>query len=132
MVVTIDDLQACHEAVRGNLTDFTRNIREGKEIKINDLKSYFTVNTGWLKIKQANGHKKFIHKVTRIVIEYQAHSNKKDTSVKPRIVAHLLDQVQQHINIIGNDIWGYNTKTWEVDANYKQALIKYNQWLNKI
>jgi len=131
MIITIDDLQKSYAGIVGNLIDFTEGVRNHTlKPKIHDLKFYFTKNSGWIKQKKADGHLTFAHKVTKVTVGYQAHSSSKDTTVSANIMGTLLDGVQKHINILGNDIFGSTTGSWSVVPNYTKALNRYNSLHN--
>ncbi|NGX49126.1 MAG: hypothetical protein K940chlam5_00722 [Candidatus Anoxychlamydiales bacterium] len=122
------------DATRKNgLIDFTQTVRGPKndfpgkkQIKLNDLDTLFS-DTVWQDQRKKGGHRKLINKVTKIVIEYKHHDG---TNVDPGAIRDIYDQVQKHLNILGNDIFAYKLKNWRDEPNYEKALTNLERWKN--
>lgn len=125
MIITQTILQECYfDATKNNgLIDLTKNLSNPQyELKIHDIKMIFKNSPLWHRCKQKTGHCKFTHAVTKIVVEFQGHSSKKDTTVKPGILDQILYNVHRHLNILGNDIFKYKKHNWKKEPNYYNTL----------
>ncbi|NGX34062.1 MAG: hypothetical protein K1060chlam1_00409 [Candidatus Anoxychlamydiales bacterium] len=107
------------------LIDFTKEIRGQKndfsgkyQIKLSDLHNLFS-ETVWEDEKKTGGHIKLKHKVTNVVIEYKNHGK---NTVDPGAALDIFDQVQTHLNILGNDIFAYKTRNWKQEPVYQKAI----------
>lgn len=77
----------------------------------------------WESTGQATGHKPFRHKVTDVVIGYEGHGPKE-------IYGHHLEvlcaNLQQHLNILCNDVFAYQTRNWKTEPDYVASVNRYN------
>ncbi|CDR33750.1 hypothetical protein [Criblamydia sequanensis] len=79
-------------------------------------------------LKLQKGHRKVRHEVTRVLVKCQAHSNKKNTVVYKDIREQVKKQVQTHLNILCNDIFGYTVNHSKQEPDYNQSLQNYRAW----
>ncbi|NGX33017.1 MAG: hypothetical protein K1060chlam4_01076 [Candidatus Anoxychlamydiales bacterium] len=122
------------DATRKNgLIEFTQTVRGPKNdfsgkylIKLNDLDTLFS-DTVWQDERKKGGHRKLINRVTKIVIEYKHHGK---TTVDPGAIREIYDQVQQHLNILCNDIFAYKLNNWNQEPNYEKALTNLEGYNN--
>ena len=101
------------------------------KLKIGDLETYFKNSPVWERLDSRTGHRKVRHVVTKVMIEYQAHSHKLDKVVKKDIQKQIHDQVQTHLNILCNDIFGYTVGNWKQEPNFDQSLQNYIAWSSR-
>ena len=124
MPVTLDDLKNCYFEAKNKLIPLTEKLRNDKKLKIDDLQTLFNNSTLWISKSNSSGHKKFKHKVSGTIVEYQAHSSSNDTIIASHIQNQILNQVQTHLNHLCNDIFEYKTNNWKYEPNYRNALTK--------
>jgi hypothetical protein len=112
-----------HDVVKKNgLIDFTKKARKDKySIKQQHLTNLFS-KTVWSDSHKKSGHRKLINCVTGVVIEYSDH----DKNIDPGAVGSILEAVQNHLNIIGNNIFCYDQYNWKEEPDYKASV---NRWL---
>lgn len=130
MTITESTLQECYfDATKNNgLIDLTKNLSNPEfELKIHDIKIIFKNSPLWIRSKQNTGHCKFTHEITKIVIEFQGHSSKKDRTVKPYILTQILENVRKHLNILSNEIFIYITHNWKTEPDYQSVLKRVNK-----
>ncbi len=82
----------------------------------------------WESTGQATGHKPFKHKVTGVVIGYEGHGPKEIYGYHLEV---LHKNLQDHLNILCNDIFAYKTKNWKTEPDYEVSLSRYNKWLGE-
>jgi len=131
--MSVELLRASYQdAIRKNgLIDFTIKIRGPKndfsgkyQIKQYDLDTLFS-KIVWHDEEKTGGHKKFIHKITNIVIEHKNHGK---NTVDPGAALTIYDQVQKHLNILCNDIFDYKENNWKTEPDYNKALLNLHKW----
>lgn len=76
-----------------------------------------------ININSADGHATFKNKVTEVVVGFQAHG--KDNTLQPAQEVQLRDSIQEHLNILCNDVFKYTTKNWKTEPDYEKAVINY-------
>lgn len=122
-------LQTCYwEATKKDgFIDFIQRVRGPKAddsgkytIKKTDLRSLFE-KTLWVRQDRADGHQKWIHPVTKVVIEYVARK----TDIDPGAVSNIRDQLQDHVNILGNRIFSFQTHNWKSEPDYPAAARRF-------
>jgi hypothetical protein len=93
-------------------------------IKKRDLTSLFTSLPLWEQpSKGASGHVVFKNKVTGVVVGFQGHSTRgKDSVPSTGILKEVLGKLQLHLNILGNDVFGYIHRNYKKEPDYKIAL----------
>ena len=69
------------------------------------LESLF--DRSWSESSTGNGHKKFIHRITNIVVEYSNHQDPVDKGA----VVTIAGQIQDHINIFYSETLGYSVRS---------------------
>lgn len=118
---------------RNGLIEFTKEIRgennnlSGKySLKTNRVNRMFSLY-GWEESRHASGHRKLIHKITKVVIEYSNHQQQVD----PGAAESILNSVQHHLNILCNDIFKYQSNNWKKEPNFvtaaKELYVSYHQ-----
>ena len=134
--MSIQALQDCYtDATRKDgLIAFTQKIRTPKNdlsgkysVKQKDLDKLFSENV-WVDLKKVGGHRKLQNKVTGVIIEYAAHGNK--GGIDPGAALTILDAVQNHLNILGNDVFKYEKCNWKKEPDY-QASVRRLEDLQK-
>lgn len=135
MAVALNDLIGSYHNAVARLIPLVTELRgSDPDIKINDLNNCFRKSVegaGEWEPDHKGGHKKFKHKVTHIVVEYQAHSSSKDRTVKAHIQVQILNQVQAHLNILCNDIFQYRFQNWKHAPDFNTSLVNYNAWAHR-
>lgn len=127
--VTTKDLQAAYQsaAAKGKLIDLTKTLRDDVDglLKHEDLIALFKGLEDWDKPKQSTGHVKFKNRLTGISVGFSGHGN-------PVLATHekkaLLETIQEHLNILCNDIFKYKTKNWKEEKDPEQSLKNYKNW----
>jgi hypothetical protein len=127
----ITDLQlAYQEATRNNgLLELMAKLRQPNEkykTKKDVIHSIFTNSALWEEQVTKSGHAKFKHKITQIVIGYQKHG--KSTTMDPGGVDKLTDLLQNHLNILANEIFGFRVNNWKEEPNWQQAEQNLAAW----
>lgn len=133
---TISDLKEAYwEATKGGLMDFILTLRnestEKYSKKINELYLFFEKMPLWKLVPSKDGHYTFKHKVTHIVIGFQAHSRKKkDNTVSATLVKSIRDNVQKHLNMLGNEIFSDRKFNWKSEPDYKASAVRYRKLMH--
>ena len=132
MTIGINDLNTSYRHCTTKLIPFLMNARQPKQkqtIKLTDLDKLFSAAALWIAQEGNTGHRKFIHKITQVVIEYPGHAQKKDPTLPPFVQRQIFNQIEDHVNIMGNDIFRYVIRNWKEKPDYPKALENYEQWL---
>lgn len=126
MTIVRQDLVNSYAEARAVLIPLTKSLRDPLvRLKIKKLNTTFKKTALWEEQKTGSGHTKFSHKVTRVIVEYQAHSSgSKDSCISPHIQAQILEQVQQHLNILHDDIFHYPEQGWKTPPNFTESLTR--------
>jgi uncharacterized protein YjdB len=121
---------------KGGLIDFTRQVRTEKK----DLSGKYTINqdnlanlfskTVWHTIKTRNGHRKLENIVTGIVVEYRNHDNK--GGIDPGAAETIFYQVQEHLNILCNQIYNYTNNNWTYQPDYPASVKRFVEYLKMV
>lgn len=129
----IRGLQECYREAadrKGGLIDFTKSVRRenadgsGKySIKPTDLTALFS-QVVWKEIDTKNGHRKIKNIFTDVVVEYSNHVRE----IKAGAVVTILDAVQKHLNILGNEIFAYTVNNFKQPPDY---VASYERWLKR-
>lgn len=115
-------LKECYkEATKKNgLIDFTKEIVteevdfSGKySLSRSRLTNLFS-NTVWKEFPTKSGHRKIQNLVTNIIIEYGNHSR----DIDPGAALTIYHSVQEHLNILCNNIFLYKNRNWKEEPNY--------------
>jgi hypothetical protein len=120
---------AKHEIVKKNgfydfVSDSIINPKKFSGIKIHELRNLFESSTTWTPIAKSSGHVAFLNPITKIKVEFPAHKTRKSDGVLPKgSVHHIVKLVQDHMNILANDI--YEIKNWEEEPDYGKALQNF-------
>jgi predicted RNA binding protein YcfA (HicA-like mRNA interferase family) len=86
------------------MREVNNNTRRKYSVKRSDLESLFSNKIVWEDQAKKGGHIKLKNSVTGVVVEYKNHGSE---DVDPGAVIDILDRIQAHINILGNDIFKY-------------------------
>ncbi len=120
---------AYDEATKTNgLLSLLSQLREpGEKYKVKKDKIYsiFKNCPLWEECETKNGHVKFKHTITQTVIGYQNHGG---ATMDPGGADQLLDNVQTHINILSNEIFGFTVSNWKSEPNYQKAEVHLRKW----
>lgn len=132
-MVTLQDLQTAYFEIADNgpvddyIADIRQNMLAKYNIKRSDLLSRFASPrmSLWQQATTRNGHVKFTHKITRVVVGFQAHGS---NTIDPNGAEDLMNELQRHVNILGNDIFKFTVRNWKTVPDFNHALTSYNQW----
>lgn len=132
-MVTIQDLQTAFYEVADNgpVDGYIADIRESTNakynVKRNKLLALFASPrmSLWQQATTGNGHVKYTHRITRVVVGFQAHD---DNTLDPGGAEELMKNLQKHVNILGNDIFKYRVRNWKTVPDFNRALVNYNLW----
>jgi hypothetical protein len=132
-MITPQDLQtaffevANHGPVDEYVTNLRQNLQRKYSTKRHSLLSLFnsTRMQLWVDVGTKNGHRKYTHKITGVVVGFQAHG---PNNINPGHAEQLMGVLQEHINTLGNEIFKFTTENWKNPPNFNQALVNYNQW----
>lgn len=108
-----------------------KNLRDKETtIKLQSLDNIFlNKSTLWNAVKTSGtGHREFTNKVTSVKIEYQAHIKKKENNISHTIKDQLKDQIQQHLNILGKNIFMLDSGSWKNQPNFNQSIQNFGKW----
>ncbi len=123
---------AYHEAVRANgLIALVTNLRDPAQKYNTSKESVYNVFKGcplWDEQETKSGHVAFKHRITGIIVGYQNHGNSK---MDPGGAVALRDQVQIHLNILANNIFGYTVNHWKEEPNWHHAEQRYAEMGSK-
>lgn len=121
--------QAYQEATRNNgLIELIATLRQPNEkytTKKDTIYSIFKNSLLWDEEETKNGHVKFKHRITQIVIGYQNHGG---STMDPGGVDTLTKLLQEHLNILANDIFKYTVNHWKEEPNWNQAEQNLATW----
>ena len=123
-------IQQSYDEVQRNLVDFTNDIRTdnndmpGKySLRVRDLDKIFDASL-WEDRTRKTGHRILKNRVTHIVINYSHH----ESDVDPGAAITILESVQEHINILHDQIFKYPGYGWNTPPNYAQSILNYRIW----
>lgn len=130
MVSPLDLKSAYHEVVHGGIDDLVTELRQADSLvdclKRDKVNSVFKNNSLWVDQKPKSGHCEYKHAVTNLTVGWQNHSGKKKSSyIAAAQAKDLLQVLQQHMNILGNDIFGYKIGNWKTQPDYNAAANNY-------
>lgn len=134
--ISEQDLAIGYNSINKNngLLKLLKDLREGKRVRHTELRTMFENMPDWEQAPGATGHLSFSNKITGIKVCFQAHNGgkKSDSTAKKAIMDQLLNQIQTHVNIIGNDIIGYTSHNFKKEPeNYKSTLSRFHMWQNQ-
>ncbi|MEI8301254.1 MAG: hypothetical protein WCG10_06585 [Chlamydiota bacterium] len=124
-------LRECyHDATcKGGLIEFTQQIRtyennfQGKySVTQEDLTKLFSEKV-WRDCKKVGGHRKIENIVTGTVIEYANHDNSR--GIDPGAVMTIFSAVQEHLNILCNQIFAYKINNWKNEPDYLASVERF-------
>lgn len=124
--VIMEDLKECERECRKRLfnwLDETRMPDGINNLKKIELIKMFENLPLWTR-ENAGGHALFRHKITRISVSFQAHGQ---NNLQIHQSKNVLDCVQRHVNILGNQIFQVN-RGWEEKIDFNQAYNNYLQY----
>jgi hypothetical protein len=125
MTITVSDLRNCYADTCNKMIPALIDMRTvGYRMKLQEVQTLFT-NSLWIQEKMTSGHKQFTHAVTGVTVEYQAHIKGKENTIAPGIQKQLLEQIQEHVNILSNEVFRYTTHHWKEEPDYDRALRNY-------
>jgi hypothetical protein len=79
----------------------------------------------WENVATGSGHTKYRHGLTGAVIGWQAHG---PTNLPQAQAKEILEVVQDHLNLLHNDIFQYTSKGWRGEPNYIASEPRFRQW----
>ncbi len=131
--VSRQDLQTSYyEVTKSNgLVELLHTLRAEKQkysVKKRDVYTIFSNCPLWIEAKTGDGHVKFQHRLTGVVIGYQAHGGE---NMDPGGAEALKNRIQDHVNMLGNDIFGYTSSNWQAEPDYDQAAKRFRTWKPK-
>lgn len=122
-------LEGSYIEATNRLIEFTANVRglknnnQGKySVKFRDLDQLFDKNL-WIEHKTSSGHRKLENKVTGVITGYSKHGN-----LDPGAVQDILEDVQEHLNILHNEIFRFKPRGWTVCPNFDKAVVSFLEW----
>lgn len=134
--VTVELLKEAYlECIRKDgFHDYTRKVQPtggAKSVKLQRIESLFEKATTWTQIPAKGSHRKYRNLITGIVVEFSAHTggtngNDFDTGA----AKDMLERIQNHINILGNEIFKYPKRKWP-EPDFKKSLANYRAWIAK-
>lgn len=118
MTIT-SDLKTANWEINNGLIDLTKDFRKKEPPTSKKMIAFFTKMPLWLRVKQGHGHATFKHKLTGITVGVQAHmGGKKDSKLHPKHAKSILESVQEHINILSNEIFTDKSKDPKGEFDY--------------
>lgn len=136
MTVTADLLRTAYEEVmkKDGIGDYVVLIRENPEqrykVKRAAMKTLLDNSATWDYLKTGSGHHAWKNKITGITVGFQGHSSTQQAEIPASQAVALMDTLQEHINILGNDIFRYRTANWKSEPDFDQALKNYQRMGN--
>jgi len=125
--MTIQMLQEAYSDARNVLIGLVEHLREG-EAKYNthrhEMLTLFKSQPLWGQIPTGSGHATFKHRLTGVVVGFQAHGN---STMSPKLVVALRDCVQTHLNMLCNEIFKYQSYNWKSEPDYNASLLRYKK-----
>jgi len=70
----------------------------------------------WACVSSPGGHITVKHKITGVVINFSNHKN----PVDPGAIMTIAEKVQEHLNILGNEIFMFKQGCWKVAPNFEK------------
>lgn len=130
--------ESYHDATRkGGLIDFTKKIRTEKNdssgkfsVKESELSRLFSKPV-WDELSTKSGHRKIKNKITDVVVEYANHNK----DIDPGAAQTIFEAVQNHLNILNNDIFSYKSNNWKTNPDYQVSehnLIRRRYQVNNV
>lgn len=121
--------QAYQEATRNNgLVELMATLREPKKkykTKKDDIYSIFKNSPLWDEEETKNGHVKFKHRITQIVIGYQNHGG---PTMDAGGVDTLTKLLQDHLNILANNIFQFTANHWKQQPDWPASERNLATW----
>lgn len=130
MAITLNDLSQSYTEALKLISWITELKTSEKHLKLQKIQGIFSNSSLWEEQDKKSGHSKFIHKVTRVVVEFQSHCKGGDNVISPVIQNHISEQVQKHLNILCNEIFAYKNKNWKETPDYSSSLERYQNWIS--
>lgn len=121
------------EVIRTNgINDLVCKLRQDptarKNIKRQQLITMFTSLPLWKRTDEGDGHVAFQHALTHIRIGFQGHG--KSSNISAQQAMAMMDQLQEHMNILGNNFFDYRTRNWKHEPNYESAVTNFGRLNN--
>ncbi len=104
-------LGAFMRMVRTDKNDFSGKYNCGLKV----ISKLFSPSV-WTHVSGPGGHITVKHKITGVVIDF---SNHKDP-VDPGAVRSIAEKVQEHLNILGNDIFHFPQGSWKIAPDFEK------------
>ncbi len=105
-----------------------RDRENEKKVTKKALNSIFKGMNDWEKVKQATGHATYKNEITKITVAWQNHSKKKDKTIPQAHLDAIKEAVQRHVNILGNEIFGYKVRNWKSEPDFKKSENRLAIW----
>lgn len=120
--MNVTDLQNCYIDTCRKMIPALKTLRTARyHMKLQEVETLFS-NSLWVPEKMTGGHKQFTHALTGVTVEYQAHIKGKENTIAPNIQKQLLEQIQEHVNILSNEVFHYTCRNWKEEPDYERAL----------
>ena len=84
-----------------------------------DLMKLLKACKDWSIRPGASGHMTFVNSVTGITVCAIHHAGELNNAAKKK----LMERIQEHMNILCNDVFMYKTNNWVNEPDYKQAVV---------
>jgi hypothetical protein len=105
------------------------NHRERFNTKRKDLLNMFENMELWKRTDNADGHAAFEHTITHVRVGFQRHGN--GSEIPAAQAMDVMEQLQIHINILGNEIFRYRTASWKTVPDFNESVKNYAQWVKQ-
>jgi hypothetical protein len=111
-----------HEVIKKDgFIDFFFNFSSKKEnTKTSNFQSMFSKYL-WEELSKKTGHSKIRHILTKVIVEYVVH----EPMIDPGAMVTLGNQIQMHVNRLGNYIFGYRACNWKASPNITLVAKKF-------
>lgn len=136
-MITSESLHAAFYEVVGPIDAYILKLRTDPEAKNqitrNQLKAMFKGMTLWKKAKKGSGHIKYKHAITGITVSFQGHvtGKMKLSTITAEQATGICTAFQNHVNILGNDIFRFTLNNWSFIPNLDVAVKNYANWRKK-
>jgi hypothetical protein len=102
----------------GGLSDFVETAKLDKySIKTRKFQSLFDKNL-WVNASSPSGHIVIKNIFTKVVINYSNH----ESCIDPGAVESLAMTIQNHINLLGNNLFLYKNNNWKSEPDFGSAV----------
>lgn len=125
---------AFYEVDRNNginnlVTRLRNDLKYRKNLGRQDMINLFSNLPLWKRVDNGDGHVCFQNVLTKVRIGFQAHG--KTSNIAAAQAVSIMDQLQEHMNILGNEIFAYRTRSWKTEPDYDAAVMNFNNWTHR-